>query len=206
MTDAPPSRPPRKGLGCLSGLLALAVGVCVAIMAFDAVFDPWIYTVGGRLRLLPVWQGSGVTVGPGGDYRLYVLFYPTTAKQTVQAVTAVEGHGVLCTPSGQRIGLLVSGGAKGNVWRRMDGHEFHLTAAGPAKASIDPQIRRPRLYLTGAWAGPDLALYDNASLNHFFRPDGSLDPKAGFGHPTENGTYFLLHEGAWWPGGGGCGR
>lgn len=201
MTE-PSSRPRR--LGCIPGLLLLAVAGLVAVLAFDAAFYPWIYTVGGRFRPLPVWQGVGSAPGPGGQYQLRVLFYPTRPGQTVQPVTAVEGNGVLCAPRGERIGLQVSGGAKGNVWRHMDGHEFHLTAAHPAKTSIDPQIRRPRLYLTGRWAGPGLVLDDNASLAHFFRPDGSLDDKAGYWHPTENGVTFILRETRWWPGAVRC--
>lgn len=194
----------RRGLGCLPGLLLLGATVGVAILAFDAAFYPWIYRVGGKFRPLPIWQGQADIPGPGGAYRLYVLFYPTRPGQTVRAVTAVAGKGVLCTPHGERIGLQVSGGAMGSVRKDMDGHEFHLTAAAPAKASVDPQIRRPRLRLTGRWTGPDLTLDENTSLAHFFRPDGSLDDKAGFWHPTEGGVRFTLREAHWWPGGGRC--
>ena len=73
-----------------------------------------------------------------------MLFYPTPQGQTVRAVTAVTGSGVLCTPRGERIGLQVSGGAKGNVWRHMDGHEFHLTAAHPAKTDYLFYVNNPK--------------------------------------------------------------
>lgn len=203
MTE-PSSRPPRKGLGCLPGLFLLGILALVAITAFNAAFDPWIYTVGGRFRAFPIWQGAGSAPGPGGAYRLYVLFYPTRPGQTVMPLTAVAGDGYLCTPRGERIRLKVSGGAKGLVWSHMDGHEFHLRAWRPAKVSIDPQVERPRLYLTGRWVGPDLVLNDNASLAHFFRPDGSLDPKAGYWHAPENGVNFTLTEARWWPGAARC--
>jgi hypothetical protein len=59
-----PLAPQKKRIGCLPGLMLFLLVGFIAVMAIDLVFEPWIYLVGGRVRLLPVWAGSGVVQAP----------------------------------------------------------------------------------------------------------------------------------------------
>ena len=58
--NATPPRPRRKGIGCLPRLLILLLLGPLFVATVDLVFAPWIYSVGGQTRLLPVWAGMGI--------------------------------------------------------------------------------------------------------------------------------------------------
>ena len=204
VTDAAPRR--RKGLGCLPGLALLLVLAAVGMMALDLVFYPWIYVVGGRVRPLPVWQGVGEAQGPGGAYRLFVWFSPTKEGTSVMPVTSIDGAGYLCTPAGERIGLRIGGGASGQVWKNMDGHEFHLYLQRPRSAAeqFNGRYSSPSFTLRGRWDGPDLALDDRAGLARTFSPDGTLRARPGDWNPRATPAPLRLTERAWWPWGAKC--
>jgi len=197
----PPLRRRSGCLGCLPGLAMLLVVVTVGLLVGDAIFFPWIHTVGGKVRLLPLWQGVADVDGPGGRYRLYVWFSPTSEKQHVLPATAVEGGGYVCTPRGQRYDLRISGGARGQVWRTMDGHEFHLFLEHrPLNAQfVESSLQRPRLTLRGRWDGPNLAMNDTGSFRNGFHGDGTLIPRAPYAHPETPALPVALTETAWWP-------
>lgn len=197
---------PRRRLGCLPGLALLAVLGGAGVAALNLVNAPWIYVVGGRLRPLPVWQGTGVAEGPGGRYRLYVWFSPARAGTSVRPVTSIRGAGYLCTPRGERLAVRVGGGASGQVWRRMDGHEFHLYIQHQpsTRAAIDGVSSWPNLVLKGRWVGPDLALDDDAGLQRTFTRDGRLRPGPGPWTASLRPASIRLAETAWWPFGARC--
>jgi hypothetical protein len=49
-------QPQRRRIGCLGQFILLGLLLGVGFIAVVAVTNPWIYTVGGHLRLLPFWQ------------------------------------------------------------------------------------------------------------------------------------------------------
>src|SRR5271169_4734438 len=118
----------RKGIGCLPGLLILVLLGPALIVAIDLIFAPWIFSVGGRTRLLPIWSGVGVARTSAGPYTIHIWFSPTPSGSRILASTSILGSGYVCTPSGERYTVRVTGGARGQIWRNMDGHEFHLSA------------------------------------------------------------------------------
>jgi hypothetical protein len=190
----------RGGLGCLGGLVVLLVVGSLFYVAVDAVFAPWIYLVGGKHRLLPVWAGQGDAMGPGGRYRVWLWFSPTPNGSRILPGVSVQGSGYVCTPRGQLYQLRVTGGASGRIWNDMDGHSFHLEAYHrPILWNLSNyDTWRPRLSFSGAWVGPDLAMTDDASLAHAFRPDGSLNDAArGTWYPKTGAVPITLKETSW---------
>jgi hypothetical protein len=166
-------------------LLFFVLGFLV-VMAIDLVFQPWIYVVGGRVRLFPVWAGSGVVQAPGGSYRIYLWFSPSPKSSHILPGASIEGGGWVCTPRGERYSLRVTGGASGKIWKDMDGHGFEIYAYHrPFGWQYRREDRRPRLSFSGQWVGPNLVMNDEGSIVRAFQPDGTLKsyrdslPKAG---------------------------
>jgi hypothetical protein len=201
VTFTPSPRPRRRGLGCLPSLVLLLVFCLAVAVAVDSIIGPWIYTVGGRHRWLPVWEGVGEAHGPGGTYRLYVWFAPANAGQRILPEAAVAGYSTLCTPRGERFNLKLAGGASGRMWLNMaDGQAFGLrvfrrvafgdfTGRGP--------IDNPRLQFSGHWQGPDLVMDDGGSFAHAFAPDGTLLAKAAIWHPHTSAVRITFTERYW---------
>jgi hypothetical protein len=188
-------------------LLALLLGVFVVI-AIDAVLYPWIYIVGGKLRPWPVWQGTGIVETPAGPYRIALWFSPKPGGSRILPSTGVLGSGYVCTPRGERYSLRVTGGASGNIWRDMDGHEFHLSAYHrPVFWNFsDSKTWRPRLSFSGRWVGPNLVMSDEGSIANAFLADGTLNIQAANWHSNMNARPITLAESGWWPGGAACNR
>jgi hypothetical protein len=203
MTGVAP-RPRKKGLGCLSSLVLLLLLGLILISAIDLAFEPWIYVVGGRVRLLPVWQGIGVVQAPSGPYRIYVWFSPAPSGSRILPSTSIKGSGYVCTPQGQRYSLRVTGGASGRIWKDMDGQMFHISAHHQPILWQFTRDWRPWLSFSGRWVGPDLVMSDDASIAHAFQPDGALKPDDGRWHPKTGALPITLTEAGWWPGGANC--
>jgi hypothetical protein len=171
---APPP-PHKRPLGCLPRLALYLVLGFILIMALDLAFEPWIYVVGGRIRLFPVWVGSGVAQSPGGPYTIYLWFSPAPSGSRSLPSAGIEGGGWICTPQGRRYSLRVSGGAPGRIWNDMDGHRFLIGAVHrPFAWQYNREDRRPRLSLSGQWVGPNLVMNDEGSITRAFHPDGTL--------------------------------
>jgi hypothetical protein len=193
-------RPRRRKFGWLSGLIMLFLIGPLAIIAIDGVFAPWIYLVGGRQRLLPVWAGSGEAAGPGGRYQVWMWFSPTPRGSRVLPGARVLGSGYVCTPRGEVFKLRVTGGAPGRIWSDMDGHSFHVSAYHRPIffQSSGYDQWRPSLSFSGRWVGPDLVMTDDGSLAHAFRPNGSLDSTArNTWYPKTNTVPITLKETSW---------
>src|SRR6516165_8356033 len=90
----------RPGRGCLTGLLRGLVIVAilggVGWVALSWALQPWIYLVGGKTRLLPIWQGVGVADTPSGRFKIYVSFFPTNSGSRILPGEAVRGTGYIC--------------------------------------------------------------------------------------------------------------
>ena len=75
------ARPRKRRLGCLSSIALLIFGGLLVIILLELTIGPWIYVVGGRTRLLPVWAGVGEVAAPGKDmdaheFHLYARYRP----------------------------------------------------------------------------------------------------------------------------------
>lgn len=198
------TRPRKKGLGCLPTLVLLLLLGAILVMAIDLVFDPWIYVVGGRVRLLPMWQGVGVVQTPSGPYTIYVLFSPSPSRSRVLPSTSIRGSGYVCTPLGTRYSLRVTGGASGRIWKDMDGHAFHIYARRQRIFSFFASDFRPLLSFSGQWVGPNLVMSDDGSIAHVFNADGTLKPVGSDWHPKTGALPITLTETQWWPFGADC--
>lgn len=161
----------------LPGLAVLLIGALVFVVAVEWLFAPWIYLVGGRHRLLPIWQGVGEAQGPAGGYKLYLWFFPVPSRSRVLPSVTVNGWGRLCTARGEGYRVVVWGSAPGPIWRSMDGHAFRLAAYNrpPVWTTASHSQWRPSLTFAGRWVGPNLVMTDNGSLSRAFLPDGRLN-------------------------------
>jgi hypothetical protein len=77
------ARPRKRRLGCLPSVALLIFGGLLLIMLLELTIAPWIYVVGGHTRLPPVWAGVGEVAAPGGRYRIYIWFSPSSASSRI---------------------------------------------------------------------------------------------------------------------------
>jgi hypothetical protein len=180
--------------------------VVAALWAMALVFNPWIFLVGGRTRLMPIWGGSGEVHTQAGAYRVYVWFSPSRRGSRTYPGVSVSGSGYVCTPRGERYSLSVTGGASGQIWKDMDGHSFHLDARHrPAWRDFTGAPVQPRLSFTGQWVQDTLVMTDDASFAHAFLPDGSLNTRdQGNWHPKTGALPITFTEIEWSWTGPGC--
>jgi hypothetical protein len=204
MNSVPP-RSRRRGIGCLPSLFLLLVLGPLVVAAIDLIFAPWIYSVGGRTRLLPVWAGVGVAQTSLGPYTIHIWFSPTPSGSHILPSASIQGSAYVCTPTGKRYTLRVTGGASGRIWNNMDGHAFHLSAYHrPAFSSLTGD-RRPRLNFSGSWEGANLKMNDEGSIAQAFLADGNLSSGVGASHAKESAVPITFTETTWWIG-GSCGN
>lgn len=189
----------RRRPGCLLQLVGLFLLIGLGWMGVVAVTHPWIYTVGGRVRPLPFWQGVGAMSGPGGAYRLYVSFEPTNSGSKVLPSATINGGGWLCAPGGRDYKVRVYGGSDRMVWRDMDGQRFFLQtwAAKGYSAISGYRHNPPKLQFEGRWDGDGLTMNDKGTLAANFQPDGTLVAKPG---PPGASQPIRFTEHDWWVG------
>jgi hypothetical protein len=201
-----PVRSRKRGIGCLPGLLLLVLLGPLAVILIDLAFAPWIYVVGDRTRLLPVWAGMGVAQSPFGQYKIRVWFSPTSSGSHILPSASILGSAYVCTPTGKRYTLRVTGGASGRIWDSMAGHTFHLFAEHrPIFYSINSD-RRPRLNFSGQWVGDNLVMDDEGSIARAFLPDGNLSSDTKVSHSNTGAMPITFHETTWGWFGRDCGN
>jgi len=185
-------------------MLILLLGL-IAVLAIDLAFAPWIYVVGGRVRLLPVWAGTGVAHAPSGPYTIFLWFSPTPSGSHILPSASIQGGGWVCTPQRHRYTLRVIGGASGRIWNDMDGHSLQIYAYHkPFAWRYRREDRRPSLSFSGKWVGPNLALSDDGSIAREFQKDGNLKSYRDSLQPSTGVVPLVLTEASWWATAGGC--
>jgi hypothetical protein len=188
----------RRGIGCLPGLLLILVVGPLLIAGIDLIFAPWIYSVGGRTRLLPIWAAVGSADTPVGKYQIHIWFSPTPSGSHVLPSASVKGSAYVCTPSGKHYSLNLTGGASGRIWRDMDGHAFSLYAYNrPFFAGVTGD-HRPRLNFSGAWVQNSLKMDDGGTLAQAFLASGELSPAKGGVPLKEKAVPITFEETSWW--------
>src|SRR5262249_12029131 len=147
-------------------IFVLAGAVFLAIIA---VFAPWGFYMGGRFHWIPQWQGWGRlhSNSGGGDYAIYLYFYPKTGRGF--GMTHVAGSGVLCTPRGETFNLIVGGDFEKGMGKDTNGKtaSFYMYHRTPLSRIVGNDSR-PSLELRGKWNNPDLALDDHGSIARAF--------------------------------------
>src|SRR5262249_19070336 len=161
--------------GCLSQVVLLGLLIGLGSIALMLITNPWIFTVGGRLRLLPFWEGVGDIQGPGGRYRIYLSIQPSNARSHVLPSTSISGTGWACAPSGHDYPIRVGGGAHEVVWRDMNNEAFSLYTW--QRGAWSTEHRPPKLDFAGRWVGPNLVMEDKGTVASAFLEDGSLSPR-----------------------------
>jgi len=128
----------RAGAGCLGCLVKLVVypliavlGTGIALLALNAIFYPWAFHVGGRLHLIPWWQGWGkIHSASGRDYALFIDFHPAQMSGASSpydwGVPAIRGWATLCTPHGERYSLFLGGGMDHHMGSSTEGKRTNL--------------------------------------------------------------------------------
>jgi hypothetical protein len=204
MSEAP-FRSRRRGIGCLPGLLVLLLLGPLAVILIDLAFAPWIYVVGDRTRLLPVWAGMGEAQSPFGAYKIRIWFSPTSSGSHILPSASILGSAYVCTPTGKGYRLRLTGGASGRIWDSMAGHTLHLHAYHRPMFNLTTGDRRPQLNFSGQWVGANLVMDDEGSIAGAFLPDGNLSPDSKVAHSNTGAIAITFHETPWEWFGGDCG-
>jgi hypothetical protein len=171
--------------------MVLAI-VGAVMLGGTALFQPWAFYMGGRFHLLPYWQGWGRihSNSAGGDYAIYLYFYPKLRRYS--GLRSVTGTGVLCTPRGEKFSLLLGGNfrpsddaasaSRGPHLPGALGRDLNGTSASffmynrTARHILSGGNARPEVELRGRWSNPDLLLDDHGSIARNFDHNANLFP------------------------------
>lgn len=169
----------RRRLGCVGGLVALAIVGPLIYLVPVALFAPWAFSVGGQVHVLPMWQAWGRLHAPAeGDYLIYITLYPVPGHRpgSGQSHVSVSGQGQICSPRGVISKLTLGGDMDRDVWSNADGRRIHLYLHrfDIFKYSFDTD-RRPRFDLYGVWHYPVLEADDRGTVSQAFNADGSVN-------------------------------
>ena len=193
--EPPPTPIPKQSrLGCLTRLILVFLLVGAVMAGVTWLFAPWGYYMGGRFHWFPSWQGVGRLHSDkgGGDYAVYLYFYPRARKGT--GLMHVEGTAMLCTPRGEKFNLTLGGDFEKTSGRDLNGKtaSFYMN-----QRRVLGGDTRPSLELRGRWNNPDLVLDDHGSIARAFEPDGSLYTGHSPGRPYMREVVpVTLHEGS----------
>ena len=105
-SDAARERTPLRARHVLYGVLGV---LFVAFVAAPQLWSPWVYFTGGSFHATPWWSGAGSFKAPDGTYQLYLYLKPMNTGSHPSYDTSLVGEGHLCTPSGKRLVMHVSG-------------------------------------------------------------------------------------------------
>jgi hypothetical protein len=194
MTTLPVSR--RSGGHNMLRLLVVLLVVGAVMAGGTALFTPWAFYMGGRFHLIPQWQGWGRlhSNSAGGDYVVYVYFYPQIRRYS--GPRHVAGTAMLCTPRGEKFSLSLGGDFGKNAGHDLNGKSASFYMINRTMQHIfGGASAKPELELRGRWSNPDLVLDDHGSLSRNFDhnaalyADGKSRPYMGEISPV------TLHEG-----------
>ena len=186
----------KSRMGCLTRLLLTFLLVGVVMAGAIYIFAPWAYYMGGRFHWYPVWQGWGRlhSNSAGGDYAIYVYFYPRFRRYSGPA--HVYGRAMLCTPRGERFNLNLGGDFEHGIRRDTDGKTASFYMSNRTATYIfGGGSGRPELELRGRWSNPNLVLDDHSSIQRNFNHDARLYPDGKSRPYIGEISQVVLHEG-----------
>jgi hypothetical protein len=196
MSDASPGLPQkRSALTARNVLFLILCAVAFAFLSARQLWAPWVYFTGGSFHAMPWWSGAGSFAGPDGTYQLYLYLGPLKASSHKTFYTALTGNGHLCTPSGERLILHVSGDMDKHLsWntlgKSIDISSFARSKLGSFSGMTAPGS--PHVRLTGVWAPGRIEA--KGTLEH--EPAGRGQPMSPKPTPI---TVTLQQSGEWWP-------
>jgi hypothetical protein len=190
-----PAAPKKYRLGCVAQFWLTICALCVLFLAFEAVFMPWGFYLGGHFHIIPEWSGMGTAHAANGrDYIIFVSISPN-ARHPGRYDTALQGTGLLCTPKGEKIRLTLSASMDKHLGVNTQDKTIRISMhqAGTWSAVVNSD-RRPSFSLEGTWGNDEISVADRNSLGRAFEPDGSVY----MGHsPTRGPSFppvqFMLH-------------
>jgi hypothetical protein len=187
--------PKRPRLRARDVLFLVAVGVGFAFLFAPQLWAPWVYFTGGSFHAMPWWSGAGSFAGPDGTYQIYLYLSPMNTHSHPTLRTLLQGNGHLCTPSGERLVLHVSGEMDkhlpvNTLGRSIDISSFARSRPGTFSAMTQPGS--PYVRLTGVWE-PGRIVANGALAHQPAAPGQPPPPKAA---PI---TVTLQQSGEWWP-------
>jgi hypothetical protein len=179
LPQSPRQMAPQSKMGCLTRLVLVLIVVGAVMAGATYLFSPWAFYMGGPFHWLPWWSGVGRmhSDSGGGDYAIYVWFWPDHGK--FRQLAYVQGRAMVCTPRGERFNLTLGGDfvKPDGVWRLRDlnGTKVSLYMFNrTAKHIFGGASPRPELKLQGRWQNPDLVLDDDSSIQRNFDHNASL--------------------------------
>lgn len=147
--------------------------VLIGALVYGAVLalDPWAFHIGGRWTPLLMWQGSGQLHTKGGEYPLYVSFYPSAHfsrlhLEGLRPAGGLQGSAWLCTSRGVTQRMTLSGTIYGG-WSSTEGSLMAFRLLEPKV--IDVGQRQGYFDLAGRWRGRQLVMDDRGSWSSAFR-------------------------------------
>jgi hypothetical protein len=184
-------------MGSLTRLLLIFLLIGAVMAGATYLFAPWAYYMGGRFHLIPLWQGWGRlhSNSAGGDYVIYIYFYPQMRRYSGPA--HVSGRAILCTPRGERFNLNLGGDFERNIRRDTDGKTANFYMLNRTASHIfNGGSARPELELRGRWRNPELVLDDHSSIQRNFNHDAKLYPDGKNHAYMGEISQVTLHEGS----------
>lgn len=171
--------PRRLGcIGCIAKVFLVLILGCALLYAVVAATDPWAFHIGGRPTPLLTWRGSGklLTKG-GGEYPLYLYFYPSSHfsqlhREGLRPTGGVQGWGWLCTSPGVTQSLRLSGTIWGG-WSSTDGSLIAFRLLEPTPFNVGQ--REGYFDLAGRFKGPKLVMDSGTEPGSQFRSGLRLD-------------------------------
>jgi hypothetical protein len=182
-----PGAPQKSRFGCVAQFWLIIGAMCVFLLAFEAIFMPWGFYLGGHFHIIPEWSGMGTAHAANGrDYIIFVSISPN-ARHPGRYDTALQGTGLVCTPKGEKIRLTLSAGMEKHLGVNTQGKTIHISMhqTGTWNAVINSD-RRPSFSLEGTWGNEEISVNDRNSLGKAFEPDGSVY----MGHSPTRGPSF----------------
>ena len=157
--------------GCLSQLLALLILGAVLAYGVAAIMAPWSFHIGGVPTPLLYWSAYGTLHTKGGNYPLYVFFYPSSSFSKLRLdglrpSGGVQGTASLCTSRGVTQYLKLDGTIY-NGWRSTEGSLLQFRLDEPKY--FDVGQRQGFFDLYGRWHGTELVMDGRGRLGDTFR-------------------------------------
>ena len=157
--------------GCIATLFGLLVLCLAVVYGVAAVTAPWSFHIGGLATPLLYWSATGTLHTKGGNYPLYVLFYPYSRFSRLRLdglrpTGGVQGSGSLCTSRGV-IQYLTLSGTIYNGWRSTEDSVISFRMFEPRYFNIGQ--RRGYFNLYGRWHGAELVMDDRGEPGSTFR-------------------------------------
>lgn len=206
-TPIVPQRAPRRRVsGCLAGcftqvLGALLLGLVVLLVVY-VIVAPWGFYLGGTFHAWPYWQGVGTMYGPGGDYAVYIIMYPSTRGSGSAyhlGGPGVNGSANVCSPHGEKYNLRLTGGFSNRLgFRQTDtnGQPVGITLHERLNFLSTNANTRLSLYFHGTWQNPNLVVDDKGTLSRAFNSDGSWTPTDRSKRVPGEPVSLTLHPGS----------